>query len=378
MLSSGRRSQKEASHVRMSRHSPILRASTARLDTTFLELQNALSLPFPPTDAILARKARHTGPRLFSRPEGALTVRLYIILGVVALFLALIAGLWLAFGDEISFYVKLFQVNRTGKRFYEQYQHIDRDVAFHPGMAPRLDVYALAEGDGHPVLIFVHGGSWKDYDKNIFAPVAQKLLPEGMVVVIPDYTVHPDATYEQMAREVAAAIAWTLENAAHYGGDPQRVVVAGHSAGAHLIGLAVMDLRYLEALGHSSDDICGWIGLSGVYDIQVEYDYWLEKGTTPQVILEVMGGQQNFEQASPLSYVRAGLPPLLIIHGDEDETVPVGISTAFQAALQAAGASSKLIVYPGAGHSDYLFAALSGDRAPIVDDIVQFAQGCGR
>jgi acetyl esterase/lipase len=311
-------------------------------------------------------------------PEGASTVRPSVVLGFFALFLALIVGAWLAFGDQISFYLKLFQVMRTGRRFYEQYPHLDRDVAFDPDMAPRLDVYSPGEGKLHPVLIFVHGGSWKDYDKNLFAPVAQKLLPEGMVVVIPDYTLYPDANYEQMAREMAAAIAWTLENAARYGGDPDRVIVAGHSAGAHLSGLAVLDARYLEELGHSSEEICGWIGLSGVYDIQAEYDYWLDKGTTPKVILEVMGGQQNFRQASPLSYVRADLPPLLIIHGDEDETVPVSISTAFHAALQAAGAPSRLIVYPGAGHSDYLFAGLSEERAPIVDDIVQFVQSCGR
>jgi acetyl esterase/lipase len=305
-------------------------------------------------------------------------VRPIIILGIVALIVALIVGVWLTFGDQISYAVKLFQVMRTGRRFYEQYPHLDRDVAFHPDMGPRLDVFNPAEGEGYPVLIFVHGGSWKDYDKKLFAPVAQKLLPEGMMVVIPDYTLYPDATYEQMTREMAAAIAWTLENAARYGGDPDRVIVSGHSAGAHLSGLAVLDARYLEELGHSSDEICGWIGLSGVYDIQAEYDYWVDKGTTPKVILEVMGGQQNFRQASPLSYVRADLPPLLIIHGDEDETVPVAISTAFQAALQAAGASSRLIVYPGAGHSDYLFAGLSEERAPIVDDIVQFVQSCGR
>jgi acetyl esterase/lipase len=305
-------------------------------------------------------------------------MRTSVVLGVFALLLALIAGAWLAFGDQISFYVKLFQVMRTGERFYKQYPHQERDVAFHLDMAPRLDVYWPGEGEGYPVLIFVHGGSWKDYDKKLFAPVAQKLLPEGMVVVIPDYTLYPDATYEQMARETAAAIAWTLENAARYGGDPDRIIVAGHSAGAHLSGLAVLDPRYLEELGHSSDEICGWIGMSGVYDIQAEYDYWVDKGSTPEVMLEVMGGQQNFGQASPLSYVRAGLPPLLVIHGDEDETVPVAISTAFHAALQAAGAPSRLIVYPGAGHSDYLFAGLSEERAPIVDHIVQFVQSCGQ
>ena len=305
-------------------------------------------------------------------------MRQYAVLGLVILLLALLVGIWLAFGDDISFYVNLYRASRAGKQFYEQYPHLERDVAFHPEMDPRLDVYSPAEGEGYPVLIFIHGGSWKDYDKELFTPVAQKLLPEGMVVVIPDYTLHPDAGYEQMTNEVAAAISWTVDNIAQYGGDPGRVIVAGHSAGGHLSGLAILDPRFLDSLGHSSDEICGWIGMSGVYDIQAEYDYWVAKGSTPEVMVEVMGGQQNFDQASPVHHARPDLPPTLIIHGDEDETVPVEISTGFHAALQAAGAPSALTIYTGAGHSDYLFAALAEDRARVVRDIAEFVQGCGR
>jgi acetyl esterase/lipase len=180
-----------------------------------------------------------------------------------------------------------------------------------------------------------------------------------------------------MTREMAAAISWTLENVSSYGGDPGRVVVAGHSAGAHLSSLALLDRGYLESLGHSSSEICGWIGLSGPYDIQAEYDYWVAKGATPEVMEDVMGGQQNFAAASPVSHVRADLPPLLIIHGVDDETVPVEISTQFHAALLDAGASSELIIYTDAGHSDYLFAALTDDSSRLVRDIGEFVRSCG-
>jgi alpha-L-fucosidase 2 len=94
-------------------------------------------------------------------------------------------------------------------------------------------------------------------------------------------------------------------------------------------------------------------------------------------MLDVMGGQQNFDQASPIGHVRADLPPLLIIHGDEDETVPVEISVGFHEALQAAGAPSTLSIYTGTGHSDYVFAALTEDRARVVGDIAEFTEGCG-
>ena len=104
----------------------------------------------------------------------------------------------------------------------------------------------------------------------------------------------------------------------------------------------------------------------------------MAKGSTPEVMEEVMSGQGNFDRASPVSHVRPDLPPLLIIHGDEDETVPAEISIQFHQALQAAGAPSSLTVYDGAGHSDYLFAALTEEQARVVRDIAGFVQSCGR
>jgi acetyl esterase/lipase len=299
-----------------------------------------------------------------------------IVLLVVVL--GLIVALALIYGDTLAFYGRLFQAYSTARRFYGEYPHLVKDVAFDSQLGPRLDVYSPETGDNYPVLVFVHGGSWKDYDKKLFAPVAMRLLPLGMVVVIPNYTLHPDAGYEQMATELAAALRWTLEEIQNYGGDPQRVILAGHSAGGHLSGLVLMDPRFLGAYGHSSDEICGWIGLSGVYDVRAEYDYWANKGPEPKVILEVMGGEQHFTQASPITHIRADLPPILLIHGDEDRTVPVEIAMNLQEALESAGAQSQLNLYRNAGHSDFLFRGLADESAPIVTDIADFVQACGR
>jgi acetyl esterase/lipase len=293
---------------------------------------------------------------------------------VVALGLGI--GGYLAYREEIGFYVGVAKSYMTARRFYTRYEHLARDVVFDPKMAPRLDVYSPPEGTGHPVLFFVHGGGWQSYDKVLHAPVALKLLPEDVVVVIPDYTLHPEAGYEQMTREVAAALRWTLENIEAYGGDPGRVVVAGHSAGAHLAGLALMDPRFLEAYGHSVSEVCGFVGMSGVYDVQAEYDFWQAKGSHPRVIEEVMGGQQNFGQASPLGYVRRDLPPILLIHGDRDKTVPFSIATAFQAALEDVGAESELSVYAGQGHTDYLFAGLTEERSRLIAELAGFVGRC--
>jgi len=303
-------------------------------------------------------------------------MRKHLGLGVVGVLLGVGLSVYLLFGDELSFYVRLYNTYRTAKRFYSDYEGLARNIAFHTEMEPRLDVYSPATGTGHPVLVFVHGGSWKDYNKELFAPVAMKLLPLGMVVVIPDYTLYPEAGYERMAQEVAAALSWTLENIEQYGGDPGRVVVTGHSAGAHLLGLAVMDPRFLSTYGHRGTEFCGLVGMSGVYDVQAEHDFWLAKGETPRVMLEVMGGRENLAQASPIRYVGTDLPPILLIHGEQDETVPVSIAAGFHAALQAAGAQSELKVYAGAGHTDYLFAALSEEQPRLVMDLADFVHRC--
>ena len=291
--------------------------------------------------------------------------------------LLVLAGVW-AFVNrgEIVFYWNLFQVDRAGKQFYADYPHLARDVAYSPRFGMGLDVYSPAEGKDHPVLIFIHGGGWDKYDRKLFAPVGQKLIERGIVVVIPDYTLHPDAGYEQMTQEMAAATAWTLENIAQYGGDPGRVVIAGHSAGGHLAGLIATDEVWLNFEGHTNQELCGFIGLSGVYDIPAQMVFERSTGGTAPVMTAVMGGEQNFPKASPSSYVFAGMPQTRLIHGSLDTTVPLSISESFHALLDSAGIPNELIVYPDKGHTDFLFDGLSDLAAPILTDISDFVLGC--
>jgi acetyl esterase/lipase len=295
---------------------------------------------------------------------------------IVALLLVL-ATVW-AFVNrgEIVFYWNLFQVDRAGKQFYAEYPHLARGVAYSPRFGMGLDVYSPAEGENHPVLIFIHGGGWDKYDRKLFTPVGQKFIERGIVVVIPDYTLYPEAGYEQMTQEMAAATAWTLENIDQYGGDPSRVVIAGHSAGGHLAGLVATDEVWLNFEGHTNQELCGFIGLSGVYDIPAQMVFERSTGGTAPVMTAVMGGEANFAAASPSRYVFPGTPQTLLIHGSLDDTVPFSISQEFQQKLDAAGIPNELIIYPTKGHTDFLFDGFSDPSAPILNDISDFVQGC--
>ena len=203
--------------------------------------------------------------------------------------------------------------------------------------------------------------------------MAMTLVSEKMVVVVPDHTLYPDARCEQMAHEVAAALSWTLDHIALYGGDPKRVFIGGHSSGAHLVTLAVADPRFLSTYGHSPGQACGLIGISGVYDVQAQHAFnQTERHHAVPELPDIMGGQANFPRMSPLHYVRPNLPPILLIHGDKDDIVPLRSSADFHRALLQAGACSSLKVYPDHKHSDVLLDMLFLEHAPIVADIAEF------
>ncbi len=101
------------------------------------------------------------------------------------------------------------------------------------------DPAAGKSGNGAPVLVFIHGGYWRMLDKSAQTFIAPAWSARGTMVVIPNYTLAPAGTLEEISLEIAQALAWVWCHAQRYGGDPSRIVVAGHSAGGHLTGMAL-------------------------------------------------------------------------------------------------------------------------------------------
>ena len=144
------------------------------------------------------------------------------------------------------------------------------------GLPPKstLDVFPTdaAGGSGAPVLVFIHGGYWRSLDKSDFSFVAPSFTADGALVVVPNYDLCPEVSIENISVQMADAVAWTWQHAAEHGGDPQRIAVAGHSAGGHLVAM-LLSCRWKELASARGVDLpaqplAGGLSISGLYDLE--------------------------------------------------------------------------------------------------------------
>ena len=299
------------------------------------------------------------------------TLRSRILLGFLTLLICA-AGIY---REEIVFNVRLMNVAQQGNAYYADYPFLTKNIAYGTKSHQLLDVYRPDDNEQHPVVIYIYGGGWNSGNKELYALVAQKLVPLGMVVVVPAYQLYPDATYPSMVSDVAAAIAWTRTHIADYQGDPARIIVGGQSAGAQLSAMALLDPATAPTLA-GSPSLCGYFGISGVYDIGEQYAFEVAHERTAPVMTAVMGGPEKFERTSPRLQNLTGFPQTLLIHGDADDTVDIVMSQHFTDALTEALVPVTFNTYPGRGHSELLFHALTESPGRLITDVTTFANSC--
>ncbi|HNU11156.1 MAG TPA: alpha/beta hydrolase [Rubrivivax sp.] len=141
------------------------------------------------------------------------------------------------------------------------------DLPYGDGPGETLDVFP-GDAAGAPVLVFVHGGYWRGLDKSEHSFIAPVFTAAGALVVVPNYALVPAVSIEQITLQVARAVEWSWRHAAEYGGDPSRIVVAGHSAGGHLTAM-MLSCRWKEI----ADDlpaqlVRAGLAISGLYDLE--------------------------------------------------------------------------------------------------------------
>lgn len=242
------------------------------------------------------------------------------------------------------------------------------------GSGPRhaLDIWVpeqAKEGDRFPVIVFFYGGGWNSGDRTNYGFAGRALASQGFTVVIPDYRLAPEAYWPDFLQDSAAAVAWTHRHIAGLGGDPDRIALMGHSAGAYNAAMLALDPQWLRAAGGDPSVIRGVAGLAGPYDFLP-----LEKGGSAD---KAMGKVRPIEKTQPIAFARGDAPPVWLATGDEDETVRPRNSQNLAAAIERAGGQATLRVYPGVGHSGIVMALAQPFRGkgPVLDDATDFLRG---
>ena len=247
------------------------------------------------------------------------------------------------------------------------------DVPYGPDVRQKLDVYvpkpALDGGapvavSARPVVIFWYGGSWESGSKSDYRFVGAALADRGYITVLPDYRLYPDVKFPDFLDDAAHAVAWVQQHAQEFGGDPHRIVLMGHSAGAHTAAYLALNHEFLAKRGANPDWIAGLVGLSGPYVLA-------PNTRTLNRIFTAPWGESDWQ---PLRFVDAQAPPTFLAHGLDDSLVSVAQTEKLRDALEAKGVRVETELYPDTGHAATIagFSKAARGSAPTLDQAVAF------
>jgi len=240
-------------------------------------------------------------------------------------------------------------------------QQLVSGASFGSDARQTLDVYAPKARHGAlPVVIFFYGGSWNSGRRQDYGFAGRAFASRGFVTVVPDYRLVPQVRFPEFVEDGAAALRWVQANIGALGGDPARIGVTGHSAGAYNAAMLALD----PAWGVNGA-VRALVGIAGPYDF---YPF-----DTPS-------SQAAFGQApdpaltQPVTFALAGAPPSLLLAGSADTTVRPRNAKRLAAALSAAGDVVTPIYYPDVGHSGIVMALARPFRhiASVLDDASGF------
>lgn len=240
------------------------------------------------------------------------------------------------------------------------------DLAYGADPRQRLDIYRPRTiREPQPVVVFLYGGRWQSGSKTDYRVLAGALTRRRFVAVIPDYRLYPGVRFPAWVDDGAQAVRWVRDNIHQFGGDPERIVLVGHSAGAHTVALLALDERYLARVD-AANAVRGFVSLAGPVDTT-----W----TDPDVQL-LMGPREKWPVTYPINHIDGTEPPILLLHGAGDETVLPHNSTVLATLVQERGGCARAVVYPDVGHVEIVVAlAIPWLRiAPVMDDVAVFVR----
>ena len=214
-----------------------------------------------------------------------------------------------------------------------------------------------------PVVIFFYGGGWNMGERGDYGFAGRAFAAQGFVAIVADYRLFPETRFPGFVEDGALAVKWARDNVARYGGDPARISVSGHSAGAHIAAMLALDRHYLRDAGVDPAIIRAAALLSGPYDF-----YPFTEGRAR----DALGNWPRPAETQPISFARADAPPMLLIHGTADTVVRPYNSERLAAKLKLLGAPVELRRYPGKSHIDTiksLSPTFRGSTPALADSI---------
>lgn len=300
-------------------------------------------------------------------------------LGAIAA-LALVVGIYLSMTLSRNGPYLLSAVDRVAGGDRGAVELVEVSTGDHPaqklhvwGPEPAASGASRARAEQRPVLIFVHGGGWRSGDPDGYGYFGRAFVPEGFVVVLAGYRLGEDGIYPGMLEDTAAAIAWTHANIADHGGDPERIVLAGHSAGAYNVVQIALEDRWLAVHGLAPADISGVIGMAGPYDFAP-----FDSSST----IAAFGHVEDPASTQPVSHVRGDAPPMLLINGEKDTLVGARNARLLAELLNEAGGNAIPMVVPEMTHNDPIVHLAApwrenGDYSELVIGFAKAVTGTG-
>jgi acetyl esterase/lipase len=237
-------------------------------------------------------------------------------------------------------------------------------VAYGPAPMQKIDIYRPpGSGENAPVVLFLYGSRWEGGRREHYAFVGKKLAAHGVLALVADYRQYPDVRFPVFVQDAARALQWAQHNSGAYGGDPRRLFVVGHSAGAHIAALLATDARYLAAVRMRPRDLRGVVGIAGPYDFLP---------FTEADLRDIFGPEPQWPDSQPVNFVDGDEPPMLLLHGSDDRVVWPRNSERLAQRLRTAGDRVEHRVYPGLGHVRIVSALRYPSLAPTLEDTLDF------
>lgn len=242
-----------------------------------------------------------------------------------------------------------------------------QNLAYGPEDWQQLDVYTPKDlSKAAPVIVFYYGGGWRGGSRADYQFVADKFVRQGYVTVVPDYRKFPPHTYPSFQEDAAQVTRWLVNNIDSYGGASSNMHLVGHSAGAHIGTMLLVNDSFLADVSLKPTQYQSFVGISGPYNFEPNRGYWAA----------IFGPPETFPNMQANTFVNGDEPPMLLMHGGLDVIVAKENMTSFETRIREVGGSVETNFYQYADHYGIVgsLSPLLGQDQTIFQDITAFIE----